>query len=90
MNIFKNIFENHLHSLFGKGTKTAKGYVRLKKKPYRDKYRARVVYEKHYGPLPPGYDVHHKNAINNDDRPENLSRVQHERHPLVTFKGKAR
>jgi superfamily II helicase len=32
----------------------------------------RIVYKQHFGPIPEGFDVHHKNGIRNDNRIENL------------------
>lgn len=42
------------------------------------------------GKLPAGYDVDHKDCNKRNNRPSNLRRVRHERHPLITFKGKTR
>lgn len=73
----------------GNGTMTRNG-VRLKTKKYRDQYAHRVIYRARKGKLPPGYDVHHGDRDKRNNRPSNLRRVRHERHPLITFKGKSR
>jgi len=73
----------------GKGTMTGNG-VRLKTAKYRDQYAHRVIYRATKGKLPRGHDVHHGDRNKRNNRPSNLSRVRHERHPLVTFKGKTR
>lgn len=63
--------------------------------PYK-KYRNRYCYEhilvywKHYGEIPDGYIIHHKNDNKHDNRIENLelmSREDHSRHHGV-LKGK--
>ena len=74
---------------FGKGTLTRNG-VRLKTAAHRDEYLHRVVYERHRGKLPPGYDVDHRDGNKRNNRLSNLRRVRHARHPLLTFKGKTR
>jgi hypothetical protein len=47
-----------------------------------DEYEHRVVYERHFGPIPKGFHIHHKNGDVYDSRPENLealSPVDHRR-----------
>lgn len=36
----------------------------------------RFVWEKHFGKIPKGYDVHHKNGIKDDNRPSNLELIK--------------
>ena len=31
----------------------------------------RIVYKQHFGSIPDGYDIHHKNGIRDDNRIEN-------------------
>lgn len=63
------------------GTVTAKGYRRVK---HGGRYRMEhnVVWEEHHGPIPDGFDVHHRNRDKLDNRIENLqlvSRLEHKR-----------
>jgi hypothetical protein len=44
--------------------------------------RARWVYLKHYGTVPDGMDVHHKNGDPLDDGIENLELVSHSAHTV--------
>ena len=39
-----------------------------------------LVYETFVGPIPKGYDVHHKNQIKTDNRIENLELIEHIEH----------
>lgn len=54
-----------------KGRVKSHGYrsVKIKKK---DKYVHRLVWEAHFGLIPDGLDVNHKNGIRSDNRIENL------------------
>ncbi len=56
----------------------------------------RYVWEKEYGPIPKGFDIHHINGIRTDNRLENLEIVSHamhtsrhkigkDPHPLLTW-----
>lgn len=57
----------------------ANGYVRL----FRDGeslYEHRVVWEEHFGAIPDGFHVHHKNHDRSDNRPENLEVVEGREH----------
>ena len=56
----------------GGKTKTADGYIRITAGKDRDKLEHRLLYEKHFGPIPDGFDVHHKNEQRADNRWENL------------------
>lgn len=44
------------------------------------KYEHRVIWEQHYGPIPEGYHVHHRNHVKDDNRIENLELVEGRRH----------
>lgn len=54
----------------GTGCITAKGYVRI-----GGVMEHRIVWEKHNGPVPDGFFVHHINEIKSDNRIENLQLV---------------
>ena len=49
-------------------------------------YEHRAVYEKHFGPIPKGYHIHHKNGDMFDNRPENLEAVRPVDHSRTHFK----
>jgi len=40
----------------------------------------RVIYAAHFGPIPPGHDIHHKNGVKHDNRLENLECLPHSEH----------
>lgn len=67
----------------GYGTITPKGYRRVwdvARKSYR--MEQRLVWERHHGPVPEGYDVHHKDRDKLNNAIENLemlSKVRHKR-----------
>lgn len=44
------------------------------------KYRR--IYEEHYGPIPKGYHVHHKDFNHNNDNPENLEALLPDDHAM--------
>ena len=52
--------------------KLSSGYVQLNTKVNRKKYEHRIVWENKYGPIPDGFDIHHKNGIKDDNQIENL------------------
>ena len=67
----------------GRGYVTPKGYIRLWDAE-QDRYRMEhdVVWERAYGPVPDGYDVHHKDDVKSHNRLDNLellSKLAHKR-----------
>ena len=44
------------------------------------KLEHRLVWEQHYGPIPPGGVIHHKNGDGRDNRVENLELMQRASH----------
>lgn len=65
------------------GTKNKAGYfcVNLYKNNIgKIKTIHRLVYETFVGPIPKGYDIHHKNHIKTDNRLENLCLVERKTH----------
>uniref|UniRef100_UPI0035B508B6 HNH endonuclease signature motif containing protein n=1 Tax=Massilia pseudoviolaceinigra TaxID=3057165 RepID=UPI0035B508B6 len=70
-------------ALGGYGTISAKGYRRIWcKKQQRYRMEHDVVWEKHNGPIPPGFDVHHrdeKKLHNAFENLELLSKLHHKR-----------
>ena len=53
-----------------------------------EKYLHRLIYEDHYGEIPDGYMVHHKNENKLDNRIDNLELMSHEEHSAYHSKGK--
>jgi hypothetical protein len=43
-------------------------------------YEHIIIWENHYGKIPEGYQIHHKNGIKNDNRIENLQLVSYLEH----------
>lgn len=66
----------------GKVLKNSDGYLIVY---YQGKYRLvhRLIWEEFHGPIPPGYDIHHKNKYRLDNRLENLAIVAHHAHPAL-------
>lgn len=64
------------------GGKCKKGYL-IFHLPNINKFAHIVVYETFVGPIPKGYDVHHKNHIKTDNRVENLELILHVNHSIL-------
>lgn len=68
---------------YHKGTKMNNGYRYFSlfkdKVEYRDTIH-RIVYRTFLGPIPEGYDVHHKNHNREDNRIENLELIKKSEH----------
>lgn len=55
------------------------GYLYQKVKTatgWKSVFEHRIIWEKHFGPIPPGCFLHHKNGIKTDNRIENLHLVK--------------
>lgn len=61
---------------------TAKGYLRGNFGG-RMRLQHNVVWERHHGPVPTGFDVHHANGDGQDNRIENLSLVSRTEHKRI-------
>ena len=46
------------------------------------KLKHRLIYEKKYGPIPPGCIIHHKNEIKTDNRLSNLELMKRSQHAI--------
>lgn len=55
---------------YRKGSSTQSDYARLH----------RVVYEEHYGPIPKGWHVHHRDGDKSNNKPENLEALPASEH----------
>lgn len=47
----------------GGKTKTVDGYIRITAGIFRGKFEHRLIWERAVGPIPEGYDVHHKDEV---------------------------
>lgn len=78
-----------------KGGKTTNrdGYIRITAGENRGKLEHRLLWEKVNGPIPYGFDVHHKNTVRNDNRLENFElrpSTPHRKETLDRVNGKKR
>jgi HNH endonuclease len=65
-----------------KGSITPNGYRRITCKDRRKRFEHVMVWEKHWGPVPQGSEIHHVNGNKLDNRIENLqlvTRLEHKR-----------
>lgn len=69
----------------GGKTKTVDGYIRIKAGKDRDKLEHRLLYEQQFGPIPDGFDVHHKNAKRDDNRMENFELRESKAHRMAAL-----
>lgn len=74
---------------FGKGKLNNKGYIVITsgKEGNNMKFLHRLIYENHYGEIPDGYVVHHKNGVKTDNRIENLKCIKRSEHTSLHNKG---
>ena len=56
----------------GGKTTNADGYIRITAGIFRGKLEHRMMWERVHGPIPDGFDVHHRNEIRNDNRDDNF------------------
>lgn len=63
----------------GTGTYSGKGY-RLVTVDGEQVFEHRHVWEQTNGPIPDGWEIHHRNGIRDDNRLTNLKMVEHKRH----------
>lgn len=56
------------------------GYIDIKTASGKYVKEHRLVWENHFGAIPEGYVVHHKNAIKDDNRIENLEMMKANEH----------
>ena len=64
------------------GSITPYGYRRIQCKDRKQRFEHVIIWESHYGPVPEGFELHHRNGDKLDNRIENLklvSRLEHKR-----------
>lgn len=65
-----------------RGSITKFGYRRITCKDRKQRFEHVLVWEAQHGPVPPGFEIHHKNHNKLDNRLENLkliTRLEHKR-----------
>lgn len=74
---------------YGNAGIDSNGYYKIttKKEGNFEKYLHRLIYEEHYGEIPKGHVVHHKNENKLDNRIENLELLTKGEHTLHHSKG---
>ena len=67
---------------YGNARINSNGYYIISsvKKGCFEKYLHRLIYEEHFGEIPKGYFIHHKNGNKLDNRIENLEAISHAEH----------
>lgn len=63
-----------------RGTVGKNGYRTITNGRGVRQYEHRLVWEEHHGPIPEGYEVHHKNEDRLDNRIQNLELMKEEEH----------
>ena len=74
---------------YGNARINSNGYyiISTSKEGNFEKYMHRLIYEEHYGKIPKGYFVHHKNEDKLDNRIENLELMSRAEHSALHSKG---
>lgn len=74
---------------FGNASMDSTGYYKIttQKEGNFEKYLHRLIYEEHYGKIPDGYVVHHKNHNKLDNDPNNLELMSRAEHTVLHSKG---
>ena len=67
---------------YGKARINSNGYylISTAREGNFEKYLHRLIYEEHYGEIPKGHFIHHKNGNKLDNRIENLEAISHAEH----------
>lgn len=64
-----------------------KGYIFVWKNG-KNQPKHRVIWENTHGPIPPDFDVHHRNGDPKDNRLENLELISHPQHARLSQTGR--
>jgi len=72
--------ENHWNWKGGIYINPHNGYCYFSTAKNRKRLVHRVVWEKHFGKIPKGYEIHHKNGNKQDNEIENLEILPHKKH----------
>ena len=81
--------EQIIKTKYGNAHIDSNGYYRIstRDKGNFEKYLHRLIYEDHYGEIPKGYIVHHKNENKLDNRIENLELLSRAEHTILHSTG---
>lgn len=66
------------------GNYANEGYPRVCAGKYRGEYLHILVWEWFNGPVPAGYDIHHKDGDKSNFAPDNLELVEHSEHGRIS------
>lgn len=75
---------------FGNGRIREDGYIQITTTENKGKLLHRLVYEKHNGPIPDGFQIHHQDNDKSNNNPNNLVMISKSEHHNLHHWGSGR